>query len=79
MPGDFLDLVLIALAMAFAVAGYRQGFIIGVLSFVGFTGGAILGIYFAPGLAMMAASQGWRALSPLKSSRFSASAPARDR
>lgn len=57
MPGDFLDLVLIALATAFAVAGYRQGFIIGVLSFVGFTGGAIVGIYFAPGLAMTVASQ----------------------
>lgn len=57
VPGDLLDLVLIALATAFAVAGYRQGFIIGVLSFVGFTGGAVLGIYFAPGLAMTVASQ----------------------
>lgn len=51
MSGDLLDLVLIALAAAFAVAGYRQGFIIGVLSFVGFTGGALAGIYLAPGLA----------------------------
>ncbi len=51
MSGDLLDLILIALAAAFAVAGYRQGFIIGVLSFAGFTGGAVLGIYFAPGLA----------------------------
>ena len=52
MSGDWLDLVLIALAAAFAVAGYRQGFIIGVLSFAGFTGGAVLGIYLAPGIAM---------------------------
>ena len=52
MSGDLLDLVLIALAAAFAVAGYRQGFIIGVLSFVGFTGGAVIGIYLAPGVAM---------------------------
>jgi S1-C subfamily serine protease len=52
VPGDLLDLVLIALAAAFAVAGYRQGFIIGVLSFIGFTGGALVGIYLAPGLAM---------------------------
>jgi S1-C subfamily serine protease len=52
VSGDWLDLVLLALAAAFAVAGYRQGFIIGVLSFVGFTGGAVLGIYLAPGLAM---------------------------
>ncbi len=52
MSGDLLDLVLLMLAAAFAVAGYRQGFIIGVLSFVGFTGGAVAGIYLAPGLAM---------------------------
>ena len=58
MPGDLLDLILIALAAAFAVAGYRQGFIIGVMSFAGFTGGAVLGIYFAPGLArVITASQ----------------------
>lgn len=52
MSGDWLDLVLIALASAFAVAGYRQGFIVGVLSFAGFTGGSLAGIYLAPGLAM---------------------------
>ncbi|HUZ50941.1 MAG TPA: MarP family serine protease [Streptosporangiaceae bacterium] len=57
MSGDVLDLVLIALASAFAVAGYRQGFIIGVLSFVGFTGGAVLGIYVAPGVAMAMTSR----------------------
>jgi S1-C subfamily serine protease len=52
VPGDLLDLVLIVLAAAFAVAGYRQGFIIGVMSFAGFAGGAVFGIYFAPGLAL---------------------------
>ncbi len=57
VSGDLLDLVLIALASAFAVAGYRQGFIIGVLSFVGFTGGAVVGIYFAPGIAMVLTSR----------------------
>jgi S1-C subfamily serine protease len=50
VSGDLLDLVLLALAAAFAVAGYRQGFIVGVLSFVGFTGGAVIGIYLAPGI-----------------------------
>ena len=40
MSGDLLDLILIVLVVAFAVAGYRQGFIIGVLSFAGFLGGA---------------------------------------
>ena len=43
MSGDLLDLILIALAAAFAVAGYRQGFIVGVLSFAGFLGGAAIG------------------------------------
>jgi len=51
VSGDLLDLILIALAAAFAVAGYRQGFIIGVMSFVGFAAGAVIGIYVAPGVA----------------------------
>jgi S1-C subfamily serine protease len=51
VPGDLLDLILIALAAAFAVAGYRQGFIIGVLSFVGFLGGAAVGALFSPAIA----------------------------
>ena len=51
MSGDLLDLILIALAAAFAVAGYRQGFIIGVLSFAGFLGGAAIGAQFAPSIA----------------------------
>jgi S1-C subfamily serine protease len=46
-----LDLILIALAAAFAVAGYRQGFIVGILSFAGFLGGAAVGASFAPKLA----------------------------
>ena len=63
MPGDLLDLILVVLAAAFAVAGYRQGFIIGVMSFAGFAGGAVLGIYFAPGLATrVTASQGPQAV-----------------
>jgi len=51
VPGDLLDLILIALAAAFAVAGYRQGFIVGVLSFVGFLGGAAIGAVFSPAIA----------------------------
>jgi S1-C subfamily serine protease len=51
VPGDLLDLILIALAAAFAVAGYRQGFIIGVLSFIGFLGGAAVGAVFSPAIA----------------------------
>ena len=51
MSGDLLDLILIALAAAFAVAGYRQGFIVGIMSFAGFLGGAAVGASFAPALA----------------------------
>ncbi|MEV8636740.1 MarP family serine protease [Streptosporangium sp. NPDC051023] len=51
MSGNYLDLILIALMVAFAVSGYRQGFIIGALSFVGFVGGGLLGMFIAPPIA----------------------------
>ena len=49
--GDVLDLVLLGLAAVFAVSGYRQGFIIGSLSFIGFVGGAVLGAEFGPAIS----------------------------
>ena len=62
VPGDVLDLILIVLAAAFAVAGYRQGFIIGVLSFVGFVGGVAVGAIFAPRISRaLASSLPWQA------------------
>ncbi len=62
MPGDLLDLILIVLAAAFAVAGYRQGFIIGVLSFIGFIGGVAVGAIFAPRISRaLASSLPWQA------------------
>ncbi len=62
MPGDLLDLILIVLAAAFAVAGYRQGFIIGVLSFAGFLGGVAIGAVFAPKISQaIASSLPWQA------------------
>ena len=51
MTGDLLDLILVLLVVAFAVAGYRQGFIIGVLSFAGFIGGGAIGALIGPGIA----------------------------
>jgi S1-C subfamily serine protease len=51
VSGDLLDLILLVLVAAFAVSGYRQGFIIGALSFAGFLVGAIAGLVFAPGFA----------------------------
>ena len=46
MRGDVLDLILIVVVAAFAVSGYRQGFIVGILSFFGFVGGALLGALY---------------------------------
>ena len=51
MRGDQLDIALVVLAAAFAVSGYRQGFIVGALSFVGFVGGAVLGAEFGPSIS----------------------------
>jgi S1-C subfamily serine protease len=48
---DLLDLALLVIGAAFAVSGYRQGFIIGALSFAGFLGGAVAGAVFAPGIS----------------------------
>ncbi|MPZ26830.1 MAG: MarP family serine protease [Micromonosporaceae bacterium] len=48
---SMVDLVLIGLMLLFAVSGYRQGFLVGALSFVGFFGGALLGLQLGPLLA----------------------------
>ncbi len=62
MPGDLLDLILIALIAAFAVAGYRQGFIIGVLSLAGFVVGVTVGAVIAPSVSRaLAKSLSWQA------------------
>src|ERR1700712_1724767 len=45
---DLLDGVLLLAVVAFGVSGYRQGFIVGAFSFVGFLGGAILGAKLSP-------------------------------
>jgi S1-C subfamily serine protease len=47
---DLLDVVLLLACAGFAVSGYRQGFIIGVLSFCGFFGGGVLGATYGPAL-----------------------------
>ena len=51
MPGNVLDVVLVALGVLFALSGYRQGFVVGALSFVGFLGGGLLGAQIAPEVA----------------------------
>jgi S1-C subfamily serine protease len=48
VTGDVLDIVLVVAAVLFAISGYRQGFVVGVASFVGFIGGGVLGARIAP-------------------------------
>ena len=43
-----LDWIIVAFAAVLAALGYRQGFIIGALSFAGFALGAFLGTRLAP-------------------------------
>ena len=51
MYGSVIDIVLVLLVLMFAVNGYRQGFLVGLLSFVGFFGGALLGLQLGPFVA----------------------------
>jgi S1-C subfamily serine protease len=53
MHGDLLDVILVVASLLFAVSGYRQGFVVGVLSFVGFLGGGVLGAKVAPSIAQV--------------------------
>lgn len=48
MTGSLVDIALVALMLIFAVNGYRQGFLVGLLSFAGFFGGALLGLQLGP-------------------------------
>lgn len=47
---DSLDWILIVVSIGFAFSGYRQGFVVGFLSFVGFLGGGALGAKYASSL-----------------------------
>jgi len=45
---DLLDLIIILICVGFAVSGYRQGFVVGVMSFIGFVGGLLVGVWLVP-------------------------------
>lgn len=47
---NWLDVVLLVSAVSFGYSGYRQGFVVGALSFAGFIGGGVGGLLFAPAL-----------------------------
>jgi S1-C subfamily serine protease len=51
VPGSLVDIALIILMLIFAMNGYRQGFLVGLLSFMGFFGGALLGLQLGPLIA----------------------------
>ncbi|MEU6074948.1 MarP family serine protease [Micromonospora sp. NPDC047074] len=57
-----VDLVLLMLMLVFAISGYRQGFVIGVLSFSGFFLGALAGLQLGPLLAQQFVGSGTRVL-----------------
>ncbi|MER6788823.1 MarP family serine protease [Streptomyces sp. NPDC000658] len=43
-----LDILLLVAAVWFAVVGYRQGFVVGILSVIGFLGGGLVAVYLLP-------------------------------
>ncbi|MFL4949051.1 MarP family serine protease [Streptomyces sp. MMS24-I31] len=45
---NVLDILLLVAAVWFAVVGYRQGFVVGVLSVIGFMGGGLVAVYTLP-------------------------------
>ncbi|WP_091452927.1 MarP family serine protease [Micromonospora inyonensis] len=57
-----VDLFLLLLMLLFAISGYRQGFVIGALSFAGFFLGALLGLQVGPLLAQRFADSAVRVI-----------------
>lgn len=53
-----VDVIVVLVAIGFAVNGYRQGFVTAVLSFVGFFGGAVIGAQLATPIAEWVADGG---------------------
>ncbi len=45
-----IDLVLLLILLGYAISGFRQGLVVGVLSLGGFLGGAVLAMWLAPQL-----------------------------
>jgi S1-C subfamily serine protease len=51
VSGSLIDIVIVLLVLTFGINGYRQGFVVGVLSFAGFFGGSLFGLQVAPVVA----------------------------
>ena len=45
---NIVDIVVLAAVVLFAWSGWRNGFVSGLLSFIGFLGGGLIGVFIAP-------------------------------
>ncbi|MEU6801544.1 MarP family serine protease [Streptomyces neyagawaensis] len=45
---NVLDILLLVAAVWFAIVGFRQGFVVGILSVIGFLGGGLVAVYTLP-------------------------------
>lgn len=45
-----IDIILVLIMLGYAVSGFRQGLVVGLLSLIGFVGGALLAMFFVPQL-----------------------------
>ncbi|MFJ9585810.1 MarP family serine protease [Streptomyces acidicola] len=45
---NVLDILLLVAVVWFAIVGYRQGFVVGILSVIGFLGGGLAAVYLLP-------------------------------
>lgn len=50
MIANLLDIALVAVLVGYALIGHRQGFVVSVMSLVGFLSGGALGMWLLPGL-----------------------------
>ncbi len=45
-----IDIILVLIMLGYAISGFRQGLVVGLLSLGGFVGGAVLAMVFVPQL-----------------------------
>ena len=48
MTANVLDIILVVLLVSYAFTGYRHGFVVSLLSLVGFLSGGALGMWLLP-------------------------------
>ena len=73
---NVLDILLLVAAVWFAVVGYRQGFVVGILSVIGFLGGGLVAVYVLPVIWDALTDDARGRARPPPSSRWSSSSSA---